>query len=67
MMLGSLFLCIAIFLLSELYLIGLIIISISMILLGGYMMTRSFTDADVDHPDYEQYQKRFHSAESPEE
>lgn len=27
--------------------------------IGGYMMTRSFTDIDKEHPDYEQYQTRF--------
>ena len=28
---------------------------------GGYMMTRSFTEVDKDHPDYQQYQERFHT------
>ncbi|MGB1251338.1 MAG: hypothetical protein ACPG8W_12025 [Candidatus Promineifilaceae bacterium] len=37
------------------FLLGMVICG-----LGGYMMTRSFSDIDQDHPDYQQYQDRFH-------
>ena len=35
------------------------ILGVIICVVGGYMMTRSFTDIDTEHPDYEQYQARF--------
>lgn len=36
---------------------------ILLVLVGGYMMTRAFTDHDENHPDYESYQERVRQAE----
>lgn len=33
-------------------------VGVTLCAVGGYMMTRSFTDVDKEHPDYEQFQER---------
>ena len=55
---GGLLACLSILFAKGILLVLALVVSIPMVLAGGYMMTRSFTEADVDHPDYEQYQER---------
>ena len=63
LIIGSLLACYAILFTSSFILALLLTISIPLILFGGYMMTRAFTDADKEHPDYEQYQQRLQDRE----
>jgi ABC-type lipoprotein release transport system permease subunit len=54
---GSLLAVLALFLLSKLLLVIGLIGAVAMIGVGGYLMTRGFTELDKDHPDYNRYQK----------
>lgn len=57
MMGGSVLIVVSLFVLSDFLLAVGIIGSVAMVAVGGYMMTRGFTDLDQDHPDYNRYQQ----------
>lgn len=59
--------CFALFFTNGIFLALGIILSLVLLGAGAYMMTRAFTDLDVDHPDYEQYQQRVEQAKRAEQ
>lgn len=60
LIIGGILACYAILFTNGTTLAILLGVSVPIIILGGYMMTRAFTDEDKDHPDYDQYQQRLH-------
>lgn len=58
LILGGIIVCIAILFGDGPMLFVLLVVGLPLVLVGGYMMTRAFTEADTEHPDYQQYQDR---------
>lgn len=59
--------CFTLFFANGAILVIGIIAGLGLLGAGAYMMTRAFTDVDVDHPDYEQYQRRVEEAKKAEQ
>lgn len=60
---GSLIAIIGLLVFGRTLAIIVAVIGVVALAIGLYMMTRGFTEADRDHPDYKQYRKRFHGEE----
>lgn len=60
---GGLIACAGLLLTQGAILVVTIIAGVGMVAAGGYMMTRAFTEADTEHPDYDDFQRRVQAHE----